>query len=205
MATIYLIRHAETEENRGHIWQGHMDTPLTEGGVQQARQVAEAMKDIPLQAIYSSDLQRALHTAAIIAEPHRLKVIADQRLRELNVGSWQGLTIDDVKAKDAAGWRAIEADKFGVTLYGGGESLRDLYSRSMAAYDQIVARHVNASVAIVTHGGTIRAIIALILGGDMIRMTRLAINNGGITRIEVKDSEPRIRYINRVVNRDSLL
>ena len=89
---ILLVRHGETVFNVERRWQGQSDSPLTERGVAQARQLAAALQDEPLRAVYSSDLGRAMATASIVAETHRLDVVTDPRLREIHVGEWTGLS-----------------------------------------------------------------------------------------------------------------
>src|SRR5437660_8866268 len=85
---ILLARHGETVFNVEGRWQGQADSPLTERGLAQARELARALAHEPIAAIYSSDLGRAFLTAAEVATPHGLQVIADRRLREIDTGEW---------------------------------------------------------------------------------------------------------------------
>src|SRR5262249_44458874 len=103
---ILLARHGETFFNVEGRWQGQSDSPLTPRGVEQARQLALAVADEPISAVYSSDLGRATQTAQEIATAHRLNVIADARLREIDVGTWTGRTRSEIEAIDADGPRA---------------------------------------------------------------------------------------------------
>ena len=75
-ATLLLVRHGETDWNRERRWQGHADPPLNDTGRTQARELARQLADVPLEAVYASDLRRARDTAAVVAEAHRLDVVA---------------------------------------------------------------------------------------------------------------------------------
>jgi broad specificity phosphatase PhoE len=92
VTTILLARHGESDWNRDRRWQGHADRPLTDLGREQARALADRLAATELDAVYSSDLERARETAAIVAEPHQLPVKELSDLREVDVGSWSGLT-----------------------------------------------------------------------------------------------------------------
>src|SRR4051812_19585817 len=97
---ILLARHGETVFNIEGRWQGQADSPLTERGRAQARELGRALASEPIAAVYSSDLGRAADTARAVAEPHGLKVITDERLREIHVGEWTGKG----RAEILAGW-----------------------------------------------------------------------------------------------------
>ena len=92
VTTILLARHGETDWNREGRWQGWADAPLNDTGRAQARELAEQLRSTPFDAVYSSDLSRAHETAEIVAAPHGVPVISDAGLREIDVGSWSGLT-----------------------------------------------------------------------------------------------------------------
>jgi len=92
LTTILLARHGESDWNRAGRWQGHADRPLTDLGREQARALAARLAEIDLDAIYSSDLERARNTAELVAATKGLAVTAVPELREVDVGSWSGLT-----------------------------------------------------------------------------------------------------------------
>src|SRR5262252_2144935 len=97
---LLLLRHGETAWNRERRYQGWTDTPLSTAGLQQAEAAARELKEHPLVAVYSSPLQRARETAAIIASVHGLDVVTDPAFKELGFGEWEGLTLDEARA----GW-----------------------------------------------------------------------------------------------------
>jgi len=99
MTTIYLARHGESDWNVERRWQGHADRPLTDRGRGQAQDLAARLARVHLDAVYSSDLRRAWETAEAVASAKGLDVIRLPELREVDVGSWSGLTRDECEAR----------------------------------------------------------------------------------------------------------
>ena len=146
MTTILLARHGETDWNREGRWQGWADPPLNETGREQARQLAEQLRATPFDAVYSSDLRRAHETAVIVAEPHGVPVAADPGLREIDVGSWSGLT------------RAEIDERFPGTDRPDGETRDAHFARVLHAVERIARAHSGERILVVSHGGTMRAL-----------------------------------------------
>jgi broad specificity phosphatase PhoE len=161
VTTLLLARHGESDWNRAHRWQGHADRPLTERGRAQAADLATRLGEIPLDAIYSSDLERARETAEVVARSQGLEVTQLPALREVDVGSWSGLTREEAERRYPEGFRRWRA---GGTGWDDGESYGEMSTRILAAVDEIADRHDGGRVLIVTHGGPIRAIHAAALG-----------------------------------------
>ncbi|MFZ1880653.1 MAG: histidine phosphatase family protein [Gaiellaceae bacterium] len=146
MTTILLARHGETDWNREGRWQGWADPPLNETGRLQARALAEQLRELPFDAVYSSDLRRAFETAEIVASPHHLPVVADAGLREIDVGSWSGLTRAELEERFPNGDRPD------------GETRDQHAARVLAAVERIARAHAHERILLVTHGGTMRAL-----------------------------------------------
>src|SRR5579864_752368 len=127
---ILLARHGETVFNVEGRWQGQSDSPLTERGRAQARELARALADEPITAVYTSDLGRAAQTAAEVARVHGLDVVMDVRLREIHVGEWTGKGRAEIEASWPDGLRqwATEPARY---LMPGGESLQDAQARAL--------------------------------------------------------------------------
>src|SRR5919204_3508719 len=162
MTRILLARHGESDWNVENRWQGHADRPLTETGRLQAELLAERLAGTMIDAVYASDLRRAADTARIVAARLGLRVHTDADLREVDVGSWQGLTREHVAARfpeDYARW--VE----GGTGWTDGETYEAMAARVMAAIRRIASSYGNSQVLLVSHGGAIRAIHAAALGG----------------------------------------
>lgn len=141
MTTLLLVRHGETDWNAERRWQGHTDVPLNERGRKQARALAEQIAAEPVDAVYSSDLRRARDTAAAVADRLGLPVTVDPDLREIDVGSREGLTGDEV------GDRAWDGEPHAAH----GE-------RVLRAIGRIAAAHPTGRVLVVAHGGCLRRV-----------------------------------------------
>jgi broad specificity phosphatase PhoE len=155
---LFLARHGETDDNREPIRvQGFVDTPLNDTGRRQAAELAELVKPIGFESLWSSDLQRARETAEVVGARISLKPRLDPRFREANRGRWEGHRFIDIAREEpelyAAWLRAGESFRFPD-----GESLRDQQVRVDAALDDVrTAGELPALV--VCHGGTIRVVL----------------------------------------------
>jgi len=158
------VRHGVTLWNRAHRFQGHTDIGLDEEGHEQARRTGQRLRNLPLAAVYSSDLARAMETAAPIALAQGLTVTQEPELRERYYGSFEGRTHDELLRDHAAlfeRWRAREPD---FALPGGGESLRDFAARIELVLRRIAMAHQGVRVAVVTHGGVLDCAYRLAAG-----------------------------------------
>ena len=170
MATILLARHGETDWNAERRWQGHSDRPLNERGWAQARALAERLDATRLEAVYSSDLRRARDTATAVADRQGVELRMMPELREVDVGTWAGLTKADVEREHPeafARWRA------GYAAWEDGETYEEMSERVVPAVLRIAETHPDAPVLVVSHGGCIRAIHAAALGLDVPKDQRL--------------------------------
>ncbi len=168
MTTVYFIRHGQSEANRTQTFAGHIDVPLTDLGRQQAVCTAEFLADIPLAAVYTSDLSRAYDTGCAVAKHHGLSVTTYADLREIYAGDWEGKTYAELEAADPA-YRTWVHEIGGVTCTNG-ESVAHLQSRVADAVAAIVAHHPDESICIVSHGTPIRALTALLTDTPLERM-----------------------------------
>ena len=197
MTTLYLIRHGETVWNADGRFQGQQNTPLNALGRAQADSAARALADIPFEAVYTSDLARAAETAEIIAAPHALAPLPDPRLREVHFGEWEGLAMPEVTTRwpeIVAAWRADSLR----TRPPGGETLEQLQQRVVAALTDIVRAYPTGTLAVVGHGGSLRAIITHILNADLSIFRRLRLDNCSISIITVTDGQYTLRLFNDI-------
>ena len=158
VTTILIARHGETDWNRERRFQGHADPPLNELGREQARELAAALAESGVTAVYSSPLARARETAEIVAAALGLPVETRDALREVDVGSWQGLTRDEVEERFPEGFRRWLVD-FGHG-WDEGESYEELGRRVVAGLLELASRHAGERILVVTHGGPMRAVQA---------------------------------------------
>jgi len=152
VTTILLARHGETDWNREGRFQGWADPPLNETGRAQAQVLAGQLAEVPFDAAYSSDLRRAHETALIVAEPHGVPVVVDRGLREIDVGSWSGLTRLEIDARFPG---AEQHD---------GETREEHLARVLAAVERIACAHPGERILIVSHGGSLRTLRRHALG-----------------------------------------
>ncbi len=170
---VLLIRHGETPWNRDRRWQGHADIPLSAEGVEQAARLAGHLgKGAPVRALYTSDLQRAHATAAAIGKALGLDPIVDPAWREMEVGSWTGLSREEIKERFAEEWKRIAGGE--DVRRGGGETFAEFSARIVAALGRTRDAHSQDTVAVVTHGGVIRAALLYALELPFSRLREVA-------------------------------
>ncbi len=177
------MRHGETAWNVDTRIQGQLDIGLNDTGRWQARQVALALAQEPVQAIYASDLQRAWHTAQSIAESTGTPVQAEPGLRERRFGIFEGKTfreIESVWPEHAQHWRQRVP---GWTPPEGGESLLALRERVHKTVHRIAARHPGELVVMVAHGGVLDALYRLATGQDVDTPRTWELPNAAINRL----------------------
>ncbi|MBI5952065.1 MAG: alpha-ribazole phosphatase [Chloroflexi bacterium] len=156
---LLLIRHGQTNWNLEQRFQGQSDIPLNETGRKQAQALAERLAAEYFDIIYSSDLQRATETAAIICKS---EIITDSRLREVNFGDWEGMIYDEIKAKYPETLAAWENDIF-KNAPPNGETLEGLAVRVQSMLDELSEKHNDQTILIVAHGGVLQTLICLAL------------------------------------------
>jgi broad specificity phosphatase PhoE len=184
---LYCVRHGESTYNAEGRIQGQSDVPLSELGLRQGRAVAAALHKLPIDAIYSSPLRRALKTAEMASEMLGLEIRTDDRLKELDAGVFQDRLrseLGDLYPDELSRWTSGEPD----FVIPGGESRNDLKRRGMEVLRAIGARD-HRHVAVVSHG---RLLITALKG--LLEMPLEAapqsLQNGSITRIELNGDGP---------------
>jgi broad specificity phosphatase PhoE len=151
MTCLLLIRHGQTNWNIEGRYQGQADPPLNGAGVAQAEDLAEALAEVPLAAVYASDLRRALDTARIIAERLGVPLYVRRGLREISQGVWEGMLVDDIVSNFTELWSTRHHDPAGARPPGG-ESVAEVAERVWATLDEISRAHPDVTVAVVSHG-----------------------------------------------------
>jgi broad specificity phosphatase PhoE len=191
VTTVYLARHGESDWNAANRFQGHSDRPLTELGRRQAEALAELVAAQKVDAIYSSPLIRALETARIVAARTGLEVFEDEDLREVDTGSWSGLSRAEVQERFPEGFERWISGGAG---WEDGETYEEMAARTLGAVSRIAGAHPDGRILVVSHGGPIRAIQAAARGMDIheyrrikpvepnARLSTVAVENGTIQR-----------------------
>ena len=163
MTTIYLIRHAEAEGNLYRIVQGHRDSALTDRGWRQVKALEKRFEGVHIDAVYSSDLHRAMATATAISKPRGLITQGVPDLREIRVGEWEELTFGEIARRDA---QLLE--NFGKHMeqwsVPGAESPQEVLDRAWKFLNRIAAENDGKTIALVSHGYILRLALSKIEG-----------------------------------------
>jgi len=183
---IILIRHGETEWNSQKRMQGHSNSDLSSVGQAQIQALGQWMKNVPFDLIYSSDSLRAKQTAEAITQfsGHKLKI--DLRLREKNLGVFEGLTSEEARERHPEVFRLFKTagSKYVIDE---GESTQQLQDRALEIVNETRIKHPEERVLLVTHGGFIRVVMKHSLGLSLETPTRFLIRNTGVFRLVWED------------------
>ncbi len=182
LTRILAIRHGETAWNRDTRIQGHLDIALNDRGRWQARRLAQALRDEPLAAIYSSDLARALETARAVAQTQGLVVHTHQGLRERHFGHFEGKTWAEIETgwpEHALAWRQRVPD----FAPDGGETLLELRERVVSTVLELARRHPGEQVAMVAHGGVMDVLYRAATGQHLQAPRTWSLDNAAINRL----------------------
>ena len=179
---LILIRHGETVWNSQQRMQGHSNSDLSEEGRAQIESLGQWMKNVSFDHIYSSDSLRARQTAEAITKysGHTLKI--DQRLREKNLGVFEGLTTEEAKERHPEIFRLFKTAGSNYVI-DEGESTQQLLDRALEFIEEIRLMHPDKRVVLVTHGGVVRVLIKHTLGLSVGSPTRFLIKNTGLFRL----------------------
>ena len=181
---ILLARHGETVFNVEGRWQGQSDSRLTERGLAQARELARALADEPIAAVYSSDLGRAVDTAAEVAKLHHLAVTTDERLREIDTGAWTGKGRAEITAEFPGGLEAWATQPTSMRLPNG-ETLFEAQTRALAFFAQRMPAHAAQTVVVISHGAIGQTILVNAMGGTVEDLwLEQRVDNCQISRLE---------------------
>lgn len=184
MTTLLLVRHGQSEANRGNFFGGQLDVPLIAAGEEQAALTAKFISETyNVSAVYASDLCRAYKTGEIISDALGAPLKAHTGLREIYAGEWQGKTFDLLN-RDYAESYSVWCKDIGSCRCLGGESIRELADRVLATCTQIAAAHDGETIVIATHATPIRALQCICSGRDLIEMKDVPwTSNASVTEI----------------------
>jgi len=197
MPTLLLIRHGENDFVKSHKMAGRLPgVHLNEKGQKQAQALAEALKDEPLIAVYSSPLERAMETAKPIADVHKLKIIQEPDLMDTDIGKWQGKS-----------WRVLGLTKIWRIVQNApsrfrfpeGESFVEAQTRCATALEKIINKHNKPKyiIAVVFHADPIRLAVAHFLGMPLDHFQRLSCDTGSVTVIHTSEARASLIKMNQ--------
>ncbi len=194
MTTLLLIRHGENDVMYRRLAGRLPEVHLNAKGRQQAETLAQALANVPLQAIYSSPLERAVETAEPLARIHNLTVQIRPELAEVNYGAFQGRTYKQLQRLKL--WKQLQEDPSEVR-FPGGETLREVQQRVMNELSGL-SNGSEEIIACVAHGDIVRLAVAYYLGVALKDFQRLHIHPASVSVVHLKDHQAKILHVNQV-------
>jgi len=192
---LWLLRHPEPNASVAGRCYGSLDVALSGEGIRQAHAVARALAGEKLAAIYTSPLRRCSEAARILAEARGVEAKAVSELRELHFGECEGRSYAEIAASMPELYKKWMERPTSVR-FPGGESLSEMQARVIPAARELRLRHAGESIAVVTHSGTIRIMLAEAMGLDLDRMFRIGQRYGGVTLIRYFGESPVVETVN---------
>ena len=196
--TLYLIRHGATEANlaRPPILQGRrQNLPLAPLGIRQAKATRDLLAIRPMEHCYSSPLQRALQTAAIVAAPHGLSPRPLEALSECEVGRWEGLDWQTIRQRDGQVYQRFMENP-AIHGYPGGESFADVYQRVQPALEKLLTQHAGEAILVVGHDIVNRTYLSGLLGLRPEQARQVTLDNCGISVVVREGQKTAVSTLN---------
>ena len=195
MTEIYLIRHTEAEGNLYRAMQGHWDGDVTALGLREIDALCERFRGVKIDALYSSDLKRAMLTAGAISRTHPLTLHTDPALREINVGPWEARFFADAGYEQPHEMDLFinHAEQFRLD---GAETYDDVRRRASAALIRIAEENDGRTIAVVSHGVTIRCLLSFMLHKSLDDPSLPICGNTGVCHLFYENGAFRVEKIN---------
>ena len=195
MTSIYLVRHGQTAWNKEEIFRGRTDIPLDQVGLKQGELAGEYFKGMEIHGIYSSSLSRAWQTAEKIAQFHNLKVQPLAGIIDMSFGNWEGCPHQEIREKDSKTYRQWVEEPHRVRLPGG-EGLDDVRVRTMAALEEVIRKHPEKTLILVSHRVICKVLICAILGLDNSHFWQIAQDTTAINLIQYRKGQYVLSLMN---------
>ncbi|BCN32257.1 histidine phosphatase family protein [Anaeromicropila herbilytica] len=190
---IYLVRHGESVGNKQDLMYGHTDYPLTNKGIEDAKKVAEKLKDFDFSICYTSELQRAFHTAEYIVGNREVEVNRLKNLNEQYMGDFENITFKDLMIKypkEANGMIQNWIENAPVN----GETFDELYNRVSTVADMIL--NTDRDTLVVAHFGSLTALLIRILGVNKEVANKILFEHGTYTEVIINEYGTRLGHLN---------
>jgi probable phosphomutase (TIGR03848 family) len=191
---LLLVRHAVTDMTGKRLYGRSEGISLSEAGREQAAGLAKRVAEVPLDALYSSPLDRCMETAAPIAEACGVTVQQVEGMLEIDYGDWTGRPFTSLSRTKL--WREFHGATPSAPRFPGGETLAEAQARVVGATGELVDRHPKGTVAVVTHGDVVALVLAYYAGIHVDLFQRLEVAPASVTAIGVGSGAPRIRRVN---------
>lgn len=197
MPLLLLIRHGENEYVKTGRMAGRLPgVHLNQRGQDQARALGEALKDVPIKAIYSSPLERAMETAAPIASARKLQIIQEPDVIEADMGKWQGKSLKMLQLTKV--WKVVQNSPSRFR-FPEGESFPEMQTRIAGALERLIKKHNKPQdiVAVVFHSDPIKLAVSHFLGLPLDNFQRLSCDTGSLTAIFASESGANLVKLNQ--------
>lgn len=194
MTTVYLVRHAKSIGNTERIFQGRSNLGLSAEGRAQLPQLAERFRNIPLEAVYSSPLQRAVQTAEAVSHYHHLPIQTEEDLSEIYAGEWELKRFSDLPILYPEHWR-LWCEEEAHFCAPSGESIVQVHNRISSAIDRIAAQNDGKTIAVVSHGCALRCYLCHALGLPLERIEEIPLSqNTAVSRVIYDGCKIQVDY-----------
>ncbi|MFN8411073.1 MAG: alpha-ribazole phosphatase [Anaerolineales bacterium] len=198
---VLLTRHGQTDWNIAGRYQGQSDVPLNQAGQLQAEQIAQRLSRETIHSIYTSDLSRASDTAQKIADMQKVVPVIqrDTRWRELSFGDWEGMTFKEMSAHSPDLFSQWMIDPKTISTPNG-ETLVQLAERVKSAFDEIKNNHLDQTILVVAHSGSLQTLLASILGVDLNRYWQFRISQASLSELNVIENSASLHLLNETTH-----
>ncbi len=193
--TIYLLRHGHVENSDKNCFNGHFDADLSALGLEQSQQAAKRLSNKTIKAVYSSDLRRSHKGAHEIGKLYGITPEPLKEFREISVGKWEGLTLDEVNNK-YPGEIEQRFQNIVTSRVEGGETIEEVHNRVIPKFMTLALRHLDETIAIVAHGGVNRIILCYLLDIPWKNIYRIKQDFTCINLIHFYQDNPIVEFIN---------
>lgn len=192
MIKLILLRHGQTNWNKEGRYQGQIDTDLSPLGEEQASKLALALKSLKIDYFIASPLKRAYETACKSAKYHNLEVIKDERLLEINHGTWEGKLSSEIDEDLLRLWKSAPH----LVKMPNGESLDDILARVKLAIDEYLAKYDGKTIAVFAHDAVNKVLISYVLGLELSSFWNITQDNTCINVLELSKDFTKIISLN---------
>jgi broad specificity phosphatase PhoE len=193
--SVYLVRHGQTAWNKEEVFRGRTNIPLNETGLREGELAGGYLKDVEVHSVYSSPLARAWQTAQKIAGYHSIEVQPLEGLIDMSFGDWEGHPLAEVREKDGERYRQWREEPHLLRLPGG-ETLDEVRARAMAALEEVIRRHPEKTVVLVSHRVINKVLLCGILGLDNSHFWQITQDTTAINLIQYRNG----KYILSLMN-----
>ncbi|MDD4876063.1 MAG: histidine phosphatase family protein [Dehalococcoidales bacterium] len=196
MARLFLVRHGITEFNSSRRFMGYSDIDLSVSGFKQAERLCGRLAGEKFDAVYSSDLKRALSTAEIITSDNNVDIIECSELREMNYGYLEGLKFEEINQRYPEVAKSISGFNFRTMVFPGGESFMEFIERTRKFLDRLKKYKSSQTILVVSHNGALRVLICCLLKLDFEYWRQFRIDNASLSILQTHDRGVIINLLN---------